>query len=208
MPLDKMIIIYEQQFSILGVGRIIRNVHIRNTGIDLTLAKKKNYTRNLCCSFDWLDEGIQPDNPDKLMSGGGAEIIDGVFVFEQISNNDGVDIASPLVIEIGEEGASPILTASEDFVIDIKSPFIIGGEPRLVGTDPNDKMGTLLSIRFELQAIGGGAPTIDNEAKGIYNAATGVYDSDLFIEDPENLGTYIYNPDGRRTAIRKAGKYR
>lgn len=208
MPLGKRIIIFEQDFIIKGVGRIIRKVKIRNTGIDLTLPKQKIYTRNVCCAFDWLDEGIQPDNPEKLISAGGAEIIDGVFAFVQISNDDGAAIASEQIVEIGEEGASPILAESSEFVLDIKAPFIIGGEPRLVGTAPDDKQGTLLSIRFELQTIGGGAPIAQNEAAGLFNAATGVYDSNMFIEDPENAGQYIYNPESRRVIIRKSGNYR
>ena len=159
MPLGKRIIIFEQDFTLKGIGRITRTVKIRNTGVDLTAAKNKLYSRNVCCTFPWLDEAIDPENPEKLVGADGAEVLDGVFSYNGLTTNDGANITSVQVVEIGEEGASPNQDETDQFTLDIKAPFIIGGEPRVVvGTNPDSKMGTVLSIKFKLEKLGGGAP--------------------------------------------------
>lgn len=206
VPFGKKVIIFNQQLSVRGIGRIVRTITVRDSGIDIDAAKALIYGRNLEVSFDWLGEGLDADNTKKLVLPDGSNRIDGVFVNEDGGADDGENIAAVLAAIVGVEGANPIQSSTGSLVEFFELPFVTIGEPAVIGS--GDRMGTIYTIKLELFAIAGGVPATINEVSGILRSVFAVFDDETFIEDPENLGTYIYNPAGDRARTIKSGLYR
>ena len=206
VPFGKKAIIFNQQLSIRGIGRVVRTITVRDTGVDIDAAKALIYGRNLEVSFDWLGEGLDADNTKKLVLPNGSDRLDGVFINEDAAAGDGVNIAAVLAAVVGVEGANPIQSTTGSLIEFFELPFVTIGEPAVIGS--GDRMGTIYTIKLELFSVAGGVPATINEVSGILRSVFAVFDDETFIEDPENVGQYIYNPKGDRAQTLKAGIYR